>query len=133
MLVQLAKCVWDTCVQLSVAAPQQVAELLALFVLAVTPLSVEAQLLHQHQRLLTQVFIPVPRHAPILIALPPQQSADGSAALGALTYWTAPCRSTKLARPPFNKVSAEKDDAGSTRRNQRGVLVLITETRVRCP
>lgn len=52
-----------------VAAPHQVGELLAAFALAVAPWRVEAQLLHQHQRLLTQVFIPVPRHPPIRIAL----------------------------------------------------------------
>lgn len=62
-----------TCV-LSGATPQQVAELLAAFTLAVTPWGVEAQLLHQHQRLLTQVFIPVPRHPPIRIALSPAVS-----------------------------------------------------------
>lgn len=63
-----------TCVQLSVATSQQVAELLAAFALAVTSRGVEAQLLHQHQRLLTQVFIPVPRHPPIRIALSPAVS-----------------------------------------------------------
>lgn len=52
-----------------VAPPQQVGELVAAFALAVAPWRVEAQLLHQHQRLLTQFFIPVPRHPPIRIAL----------------------------------------------------------------
>lgn len=61
-----------TWVQLSVATSQQVAELVTLFTLAVTCRGVEAQLLHQHQRLLTQVFIPVPRHPPICIALSPE-------------------------------------------------------------
>lgn len=58
-----------TGIQVLVAAPQQVGELLAAFALAVAPGRVEAQLLHQHQRLLTQVFIPVPRHPPIRMAL----------------------------------------------------------------
>lgn len=58
-----------TGIQVFVAAPQQVGELLAAFALAVAPGGVEAQLLHQDQRLLTHVFIPVPRHPPICIAL----------------------------------------------------------------
>lgn len=57
-----------TCVDMSVASPHHVAELLAAGALAESSRA-EAQLLHQHQRLLAHIFFPIPRHPPICIAL----------------------------------------------------------------
>lgn len=103
-----------TWVEAPVATSQHVAELLAAFALAVPPRGVEAQLLHQHQCLLTQVFIPVPRHPPIRIALPPAVSqwqrsprrphlSDGARVSGA------------LARPPFTRRELRKRRQGKPR------------------
>lgn len=57
-----------TCVDMSVGSPHHVAELLTAGAMAVSSRA-EAQLLHQHQRLLAHVFFPIPRHPPIRIAL----------------------------------------------------------------
>ncbi len=59
-----------TCVQLSVRSSHHVAELLTAGTLAQASRP-EAQFFHQHQRLLTKVVFPVPRHPPICIAHPP--------------------------------------------------------------
>lgn len=58
-----------TCVHLSVGSSHHVVELLAALTLAEASRP-EAKLLHQHQRLLTKVVFPVPRHPPIRIAHP---------------------------------------------------------------
>lgn len=81
-----------------VAPPQQVGELLAAFALAVAPWRVEAQLLHQHQRLLTQFFIPVPRHPPIRIALLTSSRSE---------RWRGPRRPrlSDGARPPYARLA----------------------------
>lgn len=88
-----------TGIRVFVAAPQQVDELLAAFALSVAPGRVEAQLLHQDQRLLTQVFIPVPRHPPICIAL----------RTSSLSQWRRRPRRPHLSdceRPPHSRGSA---------------------------
>ncbi len=55
---------------MSVRSSHHVAELLTAGTLAQASRP-EAQFLHQHQRLLTKVVFPVPRHPPIRIAHPP--------------------------------------------------------------
>lgn len=91
-----------TWVQPTDGTSQQVPELVAAFVVAVILWEVAAHLLHKHQRPLAQVFFPVPRHAPIGIALSPAvgqwQRSPRRPHLSDRTW-----RRALLAHPPFNK------------------------------
>lgn len=104
-----------------VAPPQQVGELLAAFALAVAPRRVEAQLLHQHQRLLTQFFIPVPRHPPIRIALLTSSRSQ---------RWRGPRRPclSDGARPPHARLAVGRKGG----RRSGGGGGWITGTRFPC-
>lgn len=135
-------CASVTCVHRSVATSQQVGEFLAAFTLAVTSRRVEAELLHQHQRLLTQVFIPVPRHPPIRIALSPAVSQWQRSPRRPHLSDGARGSRVVLTRPPFTRCELGErggggggggGNKGGTRGVLQGVLVWITETRLTCP